>query len=153
MRAGQACQSGNYFAAGGNVGSVSGVFVSAGVLWVNVSNQNFAEADTYSSKLLWLLWTGNFKTQRGRKMTECSGLWCWNWHIITCVAASPHRFDTDRRCIKWNQILILGVTLNSKSLINAGSISGILSRSACPIKELHFLNYITGQMKNHLQLF
>lgn len=43
----------------------SGVFVSAGVLWVNVSHQNFAEADIYSSKLLWLLWTGNFKTQHG----------------------------------------------------------------------------------------
>lgn len=34
-------------------------------LQVNVSHQNFAEGDIHSSKLLWLLWTGNFKTQRG----------------------------------------------------------------------------------------
>lgn len=62
MDAGQACQSCNYFTARENVDSASGVccLQSEGILWLN---QKFAGADIYSSKLLWLLWKGNFKTQ------------------------------------------------------------------------------------------
>lgn len=41
MRAGQACQSSNYFTPRGNKAPASGVFVSSGVLRVSVSYQNF----------------------------------------------------------------------------------------------------------------
>lgn len=55
MRAGQACQSSNYFTPRGNKAPASGVFVSSGVLRVSVSYQNFPRGRyiyIHSSKLL-----------------------------------------------------------------------------------------------------
>lgn len=67
-------------------------------LRVNVSPQNFAEGDIYSSKLLWLLWTGNFKAQREGRWLSAAVRGAEIDTKKTCVFASPpvYMFDTDR---------------------------------------------------------
>ena len=87
------------------------VFVD--ILWVNVSHQNFTEADIYSSKLLWLLWPGNFETHhRGICLSAAvSGAEIDVLRHVFVFTFPIYRFDTNWHYITSNKNNYSEVTL------------------------------------------